>query len=310
MPRPEPSGSASIAAIAGRASERSELRFPALGTQWRIDSALPLGESLEDALIAEAERFDADWSRFRDDSPVRRLAREGGEWAPPAEADALLRLYLQLEELTDGAVTPLVGRRLEHLGYGPGYRLTADPGWRGEREPAGPRLAELMQWDGEVLRLSEPALLDIGAAGKGLLVDLLGEMIIGAGHEDFCVDASGDLLARGEELSVGLEDPRDHTRAIGLVRLRDRAICASGTGRRSWGPGLHHILDGRTGQPTEEVSATWAVAETAMLADGATTALFFLSPAILEARMPVTGLRLFTSGAAEYSLELPGEVFH
>ena len=43
---------------------------------------------------------------------------------------------------------------------------------------------------------------------------------------------------------------------------------SSATNRRAWGNGLHHVIDATTGLPTRNVIATWAIAETALEADG------------------------------------------
>ncbi|MFW8745695.1 hypothetical protein ACOI9R_36760, partial [Mesorhizobium japonicum] len=67
--------------------------FEAIGTAWRIDSERELTPA-EGGVIAERiERYDRDWSRFRDDSLVRRIAREPGSYELPPEAGPLLGLY-------------------------------------------------------------------------------------------------------------------------------------------------------------------------------------------------------------------------
>jgi thiamine biosynthesis lipoprotein len=83
------------------------------------------------------------------------------------------------------------------------------------------------------------------------------------------VDGSGDLRHSGDSsIQVGLEHPLDSGLVIGVVKLKNRALCASATNRRSWGDGLHHVLDARTGLPVREVIATWVIADDAATADG------------------------------------------
>ena len=79
-------------------------------------TASPLGTRLRQRVLDRVERFDHAWSRFRDDSLVTRLAREGGAATFPKEARPLFELYGRLHDATDGAVDPLVGRDLELLG--------------------------------------------------------------------------------------------------------------------------------------------------------------------------------------------------
>jgi thiamine biosynthesis lipoprotein len=233
------------------------------------------------------------------------VAAEGGRYVFPADADVLFSLYDELFLSTAGAVTPLVGRSLERLGYDAAYSLRR----RGEDLPAADWRGSVER-DGTVLSVERPVLIDVGAAGKGYLVDLIGELLSDAGIDEFTIDGSGDLLfRRTENQRVALEHPFDPTMAIGVVELSSGSICASGSNRRSWGEGLHHILDGRTGRPADNVIATWAIAETAMLADGLATALFFTEPARLAEEFEFQYVRMLASGRAQRSPGLPGELF-
>jgi thiamine biosynthesis lipoprotein len=151
--------------------------------------------------------------------------------------------------------------------------------------------------------LARPAVLDIGAAGKGLLLDLFGAILKDAGHSDFLIDGSGDILHAGNEpISAALEHPYEPDEAIGVVELQNGSLCASAGNRRAWGDGLHHLLDARTGVPVQTVVATWAMAEDAMTADGLATALFVMPGADLAAEFPATEwLQVFSDGHAEGS---------
>ena len=280
--------------------------FEAIGTVWRITTEQPLEPEVRtriDALVAEYERT---FSRFRPDSAVARLAATGGpvdlgRWAPP-----LVDLLLALARITDGAVTPLVGGALDHLGYDAGYSFAGRPGYR-----AAPPWTAL-HLDGTVATLDEPAVLDVGAAGKGQLVDLVTELVVEAGHPACTVDAGGDIRVAGPAVRIALEHPFDPESAVAVVTLTDAAVAGSAPNRRAWtasdGRRLHHVLDGRTGVPVETVAATWAVADSAMLADALATALFLVPPEGLEG-FAFTWLRMATDGRAHWSPGLPGEVF-
>ncbi|MEE2521451.1 FAD:protein FMN transferase [Pseudarthrobacter sp. J75] len=282
-----------------------DFHFEAIGTQWCISTPDPLSADLRSSLLARVGEFDATWSRFRDDSIVAGMSRHGGSYSFPPEAEVLGRLYRDLHRITDGAMTPLIGASLERLGYDAGYSL----------KPAGaplPALAwdDVLDWDGTTLRTLAPVVLDIGAAGKGLLVDILGGQLEDAGLSAFVVDGSGDLLARGAGVvSVGLEHPYDPTRAIGTFPLRSGALCASAANRRAWGDGFHHVLDATTGMPVRTVVATWAAAETAMVADALATALFFAPGAQLEEQFEFSWLTVFADGSAAHSQGFEGTLF-
>lgn len=295
-------------------------RFDAIGAPWRIgvgDAQTPLaslGAPLADddlaAVLERIERFDRDWSRFRDDSLVARIAREPGSWVLPADAEPLLALYEQLHALTDARLSPLVGASLERLGYDAAYRLTPS----GDPLPA-PRWEDAIALRrtsaGVELDTVAPVVLDVGAAGKGYLVDLVGDLLAARGVSETVVDASGDVRVRGERsIRIALENPADPTKAVGVAELHDAALCASALNRRAWGAGLHHIVDAVTGRPVADgVIATWVVAESALVADGLATAMFLADPARLSERFAFEWVRLGIDGRLEASAGFRGELF-
>jgi thiamine biosynthesis lipoprotein len=311
----------------------SVLRFEAIGAPWRIDTLEPLGADVVAEVTARIEQFDRTYSRFRDDSLVSTINREPGRHPFPTDAPPLFDLYRRLYEATDGAVSPLVGARLENLGYDRTYSLT--PSASGVRVPSWDNA---IAWDGEALTTARPVLLDVGAAGKGYLVDLVAGILADAGIADYVVDASGDLVHRGSTpLRIALEHPRDPTKAIGVYTLSNAALCASASNRRAWGPGLHHVLDALTGEPTTRVIATWAVVAASstlpessalpassalpssalptMTADGLATALFFRSTADLATSdrgatpFEFDGVRMLADGTIDVSPNFSGELF-
>lgn len=279
--------------------------FSAIGTDWQVDTPQPLSADVAEQVSRRVESFDATYSRFRADSLVTAVAAAGGRYEFPADSAAMFDLYDSLFAATAGAVTPLVGRSLETLGDDSGYSLTR----RGAAVPAADWAREVER-DGRVVTAASGVLIDVGAAGKGYLVDLVGEVLVEHGIDAFVIDASGDILARGPDpLAVALEHPLDPSMAIGVANVTNGSICASGSNRRVWGAGLHHILDGRTGEPTSDIVATWAIAGTALVADGLATALFFTSPAVLAETFDFTYVRMFANGRAECSADLDGELF-
>jgi thiamine biosynthesis lipoprotein len=295
--------------------------FDAIGTRWQIDTEREVPAALRRAIAARIDQFDRDYSRFREDSLVTRLARSAGAYRVPADAQPLIEVYERLHRVTAGAVTPFVGDTLVALGYDAQYSLVpaaaaAVAGAQTGQDVSAtvPRLADVVAdaselRAGSVVHTTRPVTVDVGAAGKGYLVDLVAALLDDAGFDTFTVDASGDLFRRGAPIRVALEHPYDPSKAIGVVELGDAALCASATNRRAWGNGLHHVIDGRTGLPTPQVAATWALAADARTADGVATALFFTDPTALREEFGADGVRIFSSGRLERTPTFQGEIF-
>lgn len=251
------------------------ISFEAIGTHWLIDVHLPM--DIAQAVRARIDTFDQAYSRFRDDSWVSRLAALGNYDTPP-DAPPLFDMYRQLYEATDGHVTPLIGSLMDDIGYDAKYSFRTRPSLR-----QAPDWDDALVISRATVRVKQPVSIDVGAAGKGYLVDIIGHMLEDAGIRDYVINAGGDIRRRaaGEcTVAIGLEDPRDTSRIVGTVQLGNRSICASAGSKRAWGE-YHHIVDPVTRQSPRDVVATWVIADDAMVADGIATALFFVRPEAL-----------------------------
>ncbi|MFX3636768.1 MAG: FAD:protein FMN transferase [Candidatus Pristimantibacillus sp.] len=289
-------------------------KFKAIGTLWEIETDEPLSRQLQQCILDRIEQFETTYSRFRSESLVSRIASasDGGCFVFPEDAVVLFELYDRLHEATLGAMDPLVGRDLELLGYDRTYSLIPVS----EEIRSEAYAQKKAAWSKDIIRNNtivvtrRPLVIDVGAAGKGYLVDIVSKLLSEAGIAKFVVDGSGDLRHSGNSsIQVGLEHPFDSSLVIGVVELKNRALCASAINRRSWGEGLHHVLDARTGLPVREVVATWVIADDAATADGLATALFFTSGERLAELFEFSYVRMYADGRAETSRNFVGELF-
>ena len=269
--------------------------FEALGTRWEIVSDKVIQPSLQERIEDYIEQFDATYSRFRTDSLVYQMSQYNGEYVLPEGSDEMFDFYDSLYELSNKKVTPLVGDTLSSAGYDKDYSLRPD-----DEIVKVPDYKNIHRV-GLDITLSMPTMIDIGAVGKGYLVDKIVELMRKNGHDSFVVDASGDIYCAGDRAEVvGLENPHDTKEIIGSVELTDKALCASAVNRRAWGD-WHHVIDPSTSRPTNEVVATWVIADSTMIADGLATALFFTAPKKLAATYNYEYLRMHANGSVEYS---------
>lgn len=281
-----------------------KVSFEAIGTKWHIESL----EILSDQLLADIhnciEEYDQTYSRFRSDSLVTKVSKHAGVYTFSDDSIELMQLYRTLYDLTDGCMTPLIGSMLEKAGYDTGYSFTP------QKQTILPTWDDAMKWNKATVTTTQPVLIDVGAAGKGHLIDKVSNLLETHGVNDYVIDASGDILHKGDsENIVGLEHPRDPSKIIGTISVQNASICASAGNRRTWGDGMHHIFNPHTMQPTREIAATWVVAKSAMIADGIATALFFAEPKKLLKAFDFHYVRMHDDGSADYSSKFSGELF-
>lgn len=115
--------------------------------------------------------------------------------------------------------------------------------------------------------------LDPTGLVKGWAAEAASRVLTDAGAADHCVNAAGDLRARGVASApgrpwrVGVSDPFDRSRLVAVVEGTELAVATSGVLERG-----AHVIDPRTGIPATELVAVTLVGPDLTLADAYATA--------------------------------------
>ena len=287
-------------------SDRFE--FQAIGTQWQIEIYQKINSQLSSRMLSlihqRIDEFDKHYSRFRSDSLVTAMSLKSGTYTLPVDMSPMMSLYKRLYELTDGAFTPLIGRLLVEAGYDSHYSLVP-----GVLHP--PQSWDVLSYKPPDLNLNEPVLLDVGAMGKGHLIDIVGSLLEKMKIYSFCIDAGGDILYKHDgtkKLRIGLEHPSNPQEVVGVVDILNQAICGSSGNRRRW-KSFHHIIDPHTLSSPEKILATWVVADTTILADALATCLFLVPRKQLGTEFAFEYAIIRNDYSLERSTHFPGEFF-
>jgi thiamine biosynthesis lipoprotein len=247
------------------------------------------------------EARDRMFSRFRPDSELSRVNRSSGlviaVSAPFAE---MVEAALAAAAMTDGIVDPTLGDAIEAAGYDRDFvqidaRRPAEAGAQGRRK-------EIWMRGGYLFRPRDLQ-LDLNGVVKGKTVDDALQLIAGS---DCFVSAGGDLAARGA-IDVALPGG-------GAVRVVAGGLATSGTAKRRWlrdGVWQHHLIDPRTGRPSEspwfEVTVSAATCLQADIAAKAAFLLGFDGPRLLEERA-LAGRFLRRNGTAVCTSRWPSSL--
>lgn len=246
-------------------------QWPVWGTTARIVVTDPAKLPAATVLVRhELAAVDAACSRFRADSELSRACARSGR---PVEVSPLLAdlvaAALAAAEQTGGDVDPTVGGILAGLGYDRDFaRIT------GRRTAPAVRVFPAPGWQAVRLRdreLTVPAgmLLDLGATAKAIAADRAAMLVAARLGVGVLVALGGDIATAGAAPEGGwrvlVQDRPGDPRCT--VRLpAGAALATSSTAARRWGPGLHHIVDPRTGRPAAPVWRTVSVAAYSCLA--------------------------------------------
>jgi len=198
---------------------------PALGCHVRlsVSAAAAVAEAAIAAGYAAIEAVEQAMSFHRPHSELQRLQRLGV--GRDIEIDPALWEVLafarELWQASGGAFDPAVARSLVADGLLPRPAGLPEP-------PADSSLADLELPAPGHARLRRPLWLDLGGLAKGHAVDAALAALRAAGASSASVNAGGDLACFGLAETLGLRDPRQPTRLLHRLQLRDGAIASSG----------------------------------------------------------------------------------
>lgn len=189
--------------------------------------------------VAEFERLEAILSRFRPESQLSRLNRDGSIDGCPTLA-RVLELAVDARERTEGVFDPTVHDALLAAGYDRTFaEVPAD-----SPSPAGlpTRCGGRVRIIGTHVELEPGFRVDVGGIGKGFAAESAANLL----GSPCLVNAGGDIAVRGE-WPIGIDD--DVT-----MLVSDGGVATSGVDRRHWlrgGVRQHHVIDPATGRPAE-----------------------------------------------------------
>jgi FAD:protein FMN transferase len=213
--------------------------FRAMGTEIELFVAASDADDLLRTAEAEFHRLESVLSRFREDSELAALNRDGAIDASP-DLLRVTRLALAARERTAGRFDPTVYDAVVAAGYDRTFELVpAEVPARGPTVCGG-----RVRIFGSGIELAEGVRLDFGGIGKGYAAERAATILAPAGP--CLVNAGGDVAVRDGVWPVGVETAEGSV----TLELSNGALATSGRDRRRWrcnGEERHHLIDPSTG---------------------------------------------------------------
>jgi thiamine biosynthesis lipoprotein len=146
--------------------------------------------------------------------------------------------------------------------------------------------------------------LDPSGVVKGWAVERAAGILECGGARNFCVNAGGDVVCRGEPepgrpWRIGIRHPRETGAVAAVVHGYDLAVATSGAYERG-----DHIVDARTGMPTCTLLSLTVAGPSLTMADAYATAGFAMGNAGVEwvaTRPGYAPFAVTASGRVQYS---------
>lgn len=234
-----------------------------------------------DKCVAEIEKcvaeLDGILTRHKATSEISVINKNSGGNLSNKTAE-YFRLLIDVSKKSGGAFDFTLGAISDLWGFG--------------KNPAVPDEAEIQKLlsecgygkvslSGNILTVGG-GIVDFGAAGKGIALDEIRNILKNAKIKEAVISVGGSVLLYGEkEASVGIRDPYGNAgRSIATLSLADTCISTSGSYERCFeenGKTYHHIIDPKTGYPVEnELISVTVISQNGALSDALSTACFVL----------------------------------
>lgn len=241
------------------------------------------------AAYTEMRRVEALLSRYHNDSQIAKINRSaGGVQFISADREVLeiLQRSLQYSVITAGLFDITVGPLTDLWGIGTEH----------EQVPENSELLRILPYvdyknveiqEEKGVRLRYPEMtLDLGGIAKGYSIDRGIEILHRHNIDSALLNAGGDIRCIGEKPEgspwrIGIQHPREQSKILGIIELKDSAVATSGDYERYFmhqGTRYHHIVLPATGMPARRCQSVTILAGTAERADVLATAVFLMGP--------------------------------
>ena len=267
---------------------------PVKATFFAMDTVMTLELYGDKATLEAAKdeilRLDALFSIGKEASDVSRLNDHGeAEIAP--ETAQVLAYGQEISQATGGALELTIAPLVDCWGWYEGNTAVPDAA-------ALSQALSLVDGSGLILKGNQASLsrsgmaVDLGCIAKGYTASHVAQMLSERGVSSALINLGGNVQALGtkpdgSDWVIGIADASDPAAYLATLSVSDCAVVTSGDYQRYFeedGRRYHHILDPKTGYPTDNgLHSVTVVCDDGTLADGLSTALFVMGLSQAEA---------------------------
>jgi FAD:protein FMN transferase len=256
--------------------------FQAMGTRCDIQLFSRTAEAAKnaaDAAIADVQRLEARYSRYKTDSflsEINRAAAVGGSISVDKETASLLDYALTCYQQSDGLfdITSGILRRAWKFDQG---KLPEQALIDGLLDKVG---WHKVTWKKDKLKFSVPGMeIDFGGVVKEYAVDRAAALCYAQGIKHGVINLGGDIKvigprADGNPWRVGIQHPRNKGAVLDNLLLNEGALACSGDYERCIvinGVRYGHVLNPKTGWPVRHLASVSVVGDFCVVAGSAST---------------------------------------
>lgn len=243
-------------------------------------------EKAFDILQQDFDRYHQDWSPWTngDLAQLNEKLQQGIKSQIPAHLVPLIRDSMELSRQSNNYYNPAIGKLInlwQFHKYQDDDIRPPDAKQIQALVDSNPRLSDLrIDEQNNVLSSNPDVALNFGAFAKGYAITLSIKRLQALNIHNAIINAGGDLSVIGQHgdrpWNIGIRHPRHDSILASVEVENDESVFTSGDYERFYyyqGKRYHHILDPRTGYPTQDAQSVTVIHQDAGRADAAATAL-------------------------------------
>lgn len=246
-------------------------------------------ENILQLAVNRVNEIEARMSAFLSDSDISRINQYAGSELVPIHPETmeLLKNAMRYAELSGGAFDITVRPLVELWGIGK----------KNNYIPSEQKILQTLKLVNakDLIINQELGLaglknsgqkIDLGGIAKGYAADEVKRILHENNIKNALINLGGNVLTMGhrpdeEQWKIGVQNPLSPTgNYLGVLNVSEKTIVTSGSNERFFikdGIRYHHILDPRSGKPTQTgLLSVTVVSDTSLEADVITTALFVM----------------------------------
>ena len=224
-------------------------------------------------------------STGKETSEVSRLNRGGEAVLSPTMAN-LVKRSLDIYKKTDGLFDITIYPLMELWGFPTkNYRVPSEKEIEEKLKLVGSDKIDFNEETRKISFKNKGMEIDFGGIGKGYITDELVKILTDEKVESAIINLGGNVFGfrkkpDGSLWNIAIRDPNEPDKYMAAIRLEDSAVITSGGYERYFeenGIIYHHILDPRTGKPSESgLKSVSIISKDGTLADALSTSLFIM----------------------------------
>lgn len=240
------------------------------------------GEAVLQEAENEIKRIENLLDRGNENSEIYQINKDKS-YRISEETIAVINNALSVSEETGGAFDITIAPIIDLWGfYGNHCRVPSDSELQTALENVG---YEKVRLNGSNILIPENALIDLGGIGKGYTSDRIAALFKKNNIHSAIVSLGGNVQTIGKKpdgslWTIGVADPHDASKHIGILKISDKAVVTSGGYQRYFeqdGVRYHHIINPDTGKSAESgLASVTIISDSGTRADGLSTALFVM----------------------------------